>query len=1194
MDGGDEVSFGTALDHFAESAELSSLVESLPQTCGDQTTLEASQERFTVILDKYQEQPHLLDPYLESLISKLFALTQYQDAPPILMHQAFRYLYFISKVRGPKVIVRWFSHEVADLQPVLELLQAQDPRDHEAWETRYILLLWLSIIVIIPFDLCRMDGSAPRDGPWHSTIDRVMAVGKLYLLVTDKSRDAAALLLAKFISRPDVKKLKMAEFFDWALTVLNTADKITMNGMAAISGVLGTMASLFKHAKREDVVEFAPTVLRQLLSSELRSSDNTLLRKLSIKLSQRLGTTFLQTRVALWRYQRGNRSLEDTLATTTAPPTSSQPTVQAAQQNEEESYEVPEELEEVLGLLLAGLKDRDTVVRWSAAKGIGRITGRLPRELADDVVQSVLEFFSIREGDAAWHGGCLALAELGRRGLLLPARLKDVVPVVLKALVYDERRGSYSVGAHVRDAACYVCWSFARAYEPEQLKPYVNAIASGLVISALFDREVNCRRAASAAFQENVGRQGTFPYGISILTAADYFAVGNRSNVYLNVSVYVAQYPEYTQPLINHLVQHKLSHWDSTLRDLAAQALHNLTVRDPLYMREHVLPSLLPLVTTPDPSLRHGALLATAELSHALYLQAKAASSTLEEYLGQGMTEALVGLVPRLQQAKVFKGAVGEVMRPAALRFIERMCICELPVHGHPVIDAWQQIIDDNLPHTEESIREAAVSALSQLCLKYYCSDRDTIEKAQGKLLSRYTSELSNPLHFARMGFALALGALPKPLLQGRLSQVLDKLVEGVKNIAGCEPKYAEARRDAVRALTRICPTVGVASSGSCDHCICPDNVSTVFRALFAATRDYTTDSRGDIGVVVREAGMSGIEQLALLITNKDPELISPEITKEAICCLVQQSNEKIDRTRAVACSKLMTLIHSSLVVPHIPHHHELLQIFHKSVTSELNWAAPQSSFPLTIQLLRLPSYSYHTLLGVIVSVGGLTESTVRHSSASLLSYLKSVTGSSDTLDPFADTLLTLFRDHHKDTRVVLPLLKTLDLLLSNAVFDVYLTSEGHPFPGSLLTLVKDEIKKSRDAKKILASVNVFCDLLQFPAVRRSTLIQLMLLLCHAFPKVRKTTADQLYITLVTYDDILDAAVSDDVITVLSDTLWDGDITSVRDHRNRLCDLLRLPVPKLVAPTATAAAAKKSKTVDKLASYRDLVERAGY
>ena len=39
------------------------------------------------------------------------------------------------------------------------------------------------------------------------------------------------------------------------------------------------------------------------------------------------------------------------------------------EEEEEEGYDVPEEIEEVLGMLLAGLTDRDTVVRWSAAKG---------------------------------------------------------------------------------------------------------------------------------------------------------------------------------------------------------------------------------------------------------------------------------------------------------------------------------------------------------------------------------------------------------------------------------------------------------------------------------------------------------------------------------------------------------------------------------------------------------------------------------------------------------------------------------------------------------------------------------------------------------------------------------------------------------------------------------------------------------
>lgn len=70
--------------------------------------------------------------------------------------------------------------------------------------------------------------------------------------------------------------------------------------------------------------------------------------------------------------------------------------------------------------------------------------------------------------------------------------------------------------------------AFARAYDPSVLEPYIPVLANALLVTAVYDREVNVRRAASAAFQENVGRQGTVAHGISIVTTADYFAVGNR------------------------------------------------------------------------------------------------------------------------------------------------------------------------------------------------------------------------------------------------------------------------------------------------------------------------------------------------------------------------------------------------------------------------------------------------------------------------------------------------------------------------------------------------------------------------------------------------------------------------------------------------------------------------------------------
>jgi len=50
---------------------------------------------------------------------------------------------------------------------------------------------------------------------------------------------------------------------------------------------------------------------------------------------------------------------------------------------------------------------------------------------------------------------------------------------------------------------------------------------------------------------------------------------------------------------------------------------------------------------------------------------------------------------------------------------------------------------------------------------------------------------------------------------------------------------------------------------------------------------------------------------------------------------------------------------------------------YYREAITDIDWTVAHLSFPLLVQLLALPSYTYHTLLGMIASVGGLTESTV-------------------------------------------------------------------------------------------------------------------------------------------------------------------------------------------------------------------------
>ena len=278
-----------------------------------------------------------------------------------------------------------------------------------------------------------------------------------------------------------------------------------------------------------------------------------------------------------------------------------------------------ESLETVIDHLLTAIKDQDTIVRWSAAKGIGRITARLTMEMADEIIEEIMDILeSEPNNDNFWHGAQLTIAELARRGLLLPRRLKHFFPFVHKALLFEKNQGNYTVGSNVRDSACYVVWAFARAYNPEILKPFVIELARTLLTVCIYDKEIHCRRAAAAAFQEHVGRQGHFPYGIEILTEADYFTLGVRNNAYLNVGIFVASYSEYFENFVNHLIDNKLKYPDTTIRRLSAASLCLLTVINPKTMIDLSVDELIKRSTCEMLHQRHGALYALGDILIAL------------------------------------------------------------------------------------------------------------------------------------------------------------------------------------------------------------------------------------------------------------------------------------------------------------------------------------------------------------------------------------------------------------------------------------------------------------------------------------------------------------------------------------------------------------------------------------------------
>ena len=217
--------------------------------------------------------------------------------------------------------------------------------------------------------------------------------------------------------------------------------------------------------------------------------------------------------------------------------------------------------------------------------------------------------------------------------------------------------------------------------------------------------------------------------------------------------------------------------------------------------------------------------------------------------------------------------------------------------------------------------------------------------------------------------------------------------------------------------------------------------------------------------------------------------------------CLAQQATEKIARTRGHAARVFHSLLHSrgqgGEELPGVPCREELQNIFPRNL--DINWIVESETFPRFVKLLRLKEFSERMILGLIVSIGGLTERLVRNSSHSLFTELRDMAEAE--VEAFSFQLLAVFRSHQKEERITLPLFKFLDQLLTSGCLEAVLGEATSQFPAQLFSLCKAEIARCGDPNKLMWSGDVFCQLLQ--AADRATvqrcLTQLSIFLCHRY-----------------------------------------------------------------------------------------------
>jgi hypothetical protein len=205
-------------------------------------------------------------------------------------------LYYYINFRGYKTIVRYFTHEISDLTVALNcMLNLSD--EHSGWHLRYVMLIWLYLICMIPFDLSQFD-EHDRIG---TTANQIEDLAKAHLGKAGLERNSASLLLSRLCMRKDTCSRFLSHLL-WTLELVTKGQDVILS-----IGALQVICQVVQDCPVDMVSSSLSNLLPIItaVDSNVNLLNNTYIRKLKYKLLARVGVRMLPTRTSR-NLTRGN------------------------------------------------------------------------------------------------------------------------------------------------------------------------------------------------------------------------------------------------------------------------------------------------------------------------------------------------------------------------------------------------------------------------------------------------------------------------------------------------------------------------------------------------------------------------------------------------------------------------------------------------------------------------------------------------------------------------------------------------------------------------------------------------------------------------------------------------------------------------------------------------------------------------